>query len=202
MVRWLLVAPSVVAVVLATGCAHAVGSRPSPHLLDLVASIVARDWRTLTVDVMQKAGVLFERVESRDACDGAVFLQAVEREADGRAQADVTLTLEVTSASPAGHRGACRERLTVITLSRRSDSAATAVRFAELLAARLQLDLGGAAGAVGEKVATQGAYAWSISSASNVRLNRRDLEVRHEEGRWLTRFREFRDDMPQLRERR
>lgn len=176
---------------LTTACAHDAGSRDVSHSLEFVASILVREWGALTTDTLEEIGPPFERVESRDGCDGAVFLQSVQREAAGPAETTVTLEVALTASRTPG---TCLERLTVVTLSQRSDSAMTALRFAELVAERLQLDLDAEAVAVRKTLKDEGAFTWSVAGESNGSLRRRDLEVRQESGRWLTRFREFRDD--------
>lgn len=187
-----LVMGFVLSITLATACAHDTRSRYTMKPVDVVASIVARDWRVLSAGDLRNSGLRLKRVESRDGCDGAVFLQSVENDRNAPAHAEITVTFEMDSSSPPGGGGACLERLTVVTVSIRSDSAAIACQFAELVIARLQLDVGAHPAAVRDTVAADGAYVWSVASRSDGLLHRRDLEVREEKGRWLTRFREFR----------
>jgi hypothetical protein len=186
---------SLLCVAVATACAHApMESNGSSPFLDLLVSMLARDWRVLTVEDMLKAAPGFERVDSLEGCEGAVFLQSVE-DVGGRVHGKLTFAFEVASTATAGRSDRCVEHLSVLTLSRRSDDVATAVQFAELLADRLKLDFGDS-GVVRAALATKGAYAWSVSSESDGSLQRSDLEVRRENEHWLTRFRAFRDQTP------
>ena len=196
MVRYYLGTCALLSFVLLSACSLGAGPRNSTKLVDFVMSVVARDWRLITANDLQKAGLRFERVETREGCDGAVFLQSVESDPDRLDRGEVTVTFEVGFTSAPARREPCLERLMVVTVSRRSDTAATASRFAEILIDRLQLEVGAHSGAVRNTVTADGAYIWSVANQTNGSLCRRDLEVRQENGRWLTRFREFRDDAP------
>lgn len=175
---------------LAAGCVHYANGQDSSARLDLAAAIMARNWDDLTVATLEGMDTSLRRFESSDGCDGAVFLQGSSHDALPTGNRQTTLTLEVALAASASH-GGCRERLTVVTLSQRSEAATSAVRFAELMAERFGLDV--EAAGVSDSVKREGAFSWSVARESGGYLHRRDLIVRNDDGRWLAQYREFRD---------
>lgn len=172
------------------GCAH-IQTASSP--LQLVASVIFRDWHDLNVNALRRLDPALVPVASVEGCEGAVFLQSTTPDRNSSAPATMTVTFELEFTPSSA--GRCHESLSVVTLSRRSEDLSDALAFAGRVAETLQLQRSNVSLSIPRTLSEPDTFAWTDASESQG-LHRRDLEVRRESGLWLTRYREYRHTKP------